>query len=278
MSPRATVATQASPAGVYSRGRTPGKEHPSGLSFRGAGRRVRGESHRRIAYTHRVQTEPLSLRLLNDYEVVVAGLRTMLEPFGERVRVVEEDVQEVSGRRVDLTLYDTFGRALAAQQDLDELAADPLTGTVVVYAWNTDEAEKSAAGLAAIDKALPAHQLVAELERIAGRAPARSTTAQRAALPAATLSERAAQPARLTEPESSWPGREHGLSVREAEVVALITQGHTNDEIAATLFLSPNSLKSYIRAAYRKMGVERRSQAVRWGIEHGMLPERAQRR
>jgi DNA-binding CsgD family transcriptional regulator len=105
---------------------------------------------------------------------------------------------------------------------------------------------------------------VASLERIAGRGVAPGAAAPRER-PAAV---------RLAEPQSSWPGREEGLSVREAEVVALITQGHTNPEIAASLYLSLNSLKSYIRSAYRKMGVERRSQAVRWGIEHGMLPPR----
>jgi DNA-binding NarL/FixJ family response regulator len=215
-----------------------------------------------------VNTEPLRLRLLNDYEVVVAGLRAMLEPFDDRVRVVEEDIRSISGRRVDLTLYDTFGRTLDEQRNLGELVADPATGTVVVYAWNAREAategDGEASGVEYLDKSLPAAELVASLERIAGRGVAPGAAAPRER-PAAV---------RLAEPQSSWPGREEGLSVREAEVVALITQGHTNPEIAASLYLSLNSLKSYIRSAYRKMGVERRSQAVRWGIEHGMLPPR----
>jgi DNA-binding CsgD family transcriptional regulator len=33
--------------------------------------------------------------------------------------------------------------------------------------------------------------------------------------------------------------------------------------------LSPNSVKSYIRSAYRRIGATSRSQAVLWGIEHG---------
>ncbi|EYT53645.1 LuxR family transcriptional regulator [Leucobacter sp. UCD-THU] len=214
-----------------------------------------------------MNTEPLRLRLLNDYEVVVAGLRAMLEPFDDRVRVVEEDIRSVSGRRVDLTLYDTFGRTLDEQRDLGELVADPATGTVVVYAWNAGEAaiegEGATSGVEYLDKSLPAAELVASLERIAGRGAAPGAEAPRES-----------PGGRLAEPQSSWPGREEGLSVREAEVVALITQGHTNPEIAASLYLSLNSLKSYIRSAYRKMGVERRSQAVRWGIEHGMLPPR----
>ena len=72
-----------------------------------------------------------------------------------------------------------------------------------------------------------------------------------------------------------WPGREHGLSAREAEVVALITQGLSNDEIAKMTYLSINSVKTYIRGAYRKIGISRRSQAVIWGMQHGFEPDTA---
>ena len=57
--------------------------------------------------------------------------------------------------------------------------------------------------------------------------------------------------------------------MREAEIIALITQGHTNLDIAERSHLSINSVKTYIRTAYRKMGVERRPQAVLWGVRHG---------
>ena len=71
-----------------------------------------------------------------------------------------------------------------------------------------------------------------------------------------------------------WPGRAEGLSAREAEVIALITQGLSNQEIAERAFLSINTIKTYIRTAYRKMGVARRSQAVVWGVQHGFEPDR----
>ncbi|MCD4534541.1 LuxR C-terminal-related transcriptional regulator [Nocardioides sp. cx-169] len=63
------------------------------------------------------------------------------------------------------------------------------------------------------------------------------------------------------------------LSARESEIVALIVQGLSHQEIAETAFLSINSVKTYIRTAYRKMGVTRRSQAVGWAIQHGFAPE-----
>ena len=43
--------------------------------------------------------------------------------------------------------------------------------------------------------------------------------------------------------------------------------------MAATTFLSVNSVKSYIRSIYRKIGVKSRTQAVLWGVEHGFKPD-----
>ena len=51
-----------------------------------------------------------------------------------------------------------------------------------------------------------------------------------------------------------WPGRAEGLTNRESEILALITQGKSNEDVAALTFLSKNSIKSYIRSAYRKIG------------------------
>ena len=75
-------------------------------------------------------------------------------------------------------------------------------------------------------------------------------------------------------PSGNWPGRAEGLTPRESEVLALITQGLSNLEIVHRSGLSINSIKSYIRTAYRKIGVTSRSQAVLWGVEHGMRPDR----
>lgn len=69
-------------------------------------------------------------------------------------------------------------------------------------------------------------------------------------------------------------GREAGLSARESSVLRLIVQGYTNPEIAERLYLSINSIKTYIRTTYRKIGVTNRQQAVTWAIQHGFPIER----
>lgn len=64
-------------------------------------------------------------------------------------------------------------------------------------------------------------------------------------------------------------GRDARLTLREEEVLALVVTGRSNAEIAELLFLSPNTVKSFIRTAYAKIGATTRSQAVAWGIQHG---------
>jgi DNA-binding NarL/FixJ family response regulator len=61
------------------------------------------------------------------------------------------------------------------------------------------------------------------------------------------------------------------LSARERDVLELVASGLSNQEIAESLYVSNNTVKTYIRTAYRKIGAERRSQAVLWAIQHGLL-------
>jgi DNA-binding NarL/FixJ family response regulator len=61
-----------------------------------------------------------------------------------------------------------------------------------------------------------------------------------------------------------------GLTDREATVLAMIAAGLSNQEIAADLYLSINSVKTYVRTAYRKTGVSSRSEAVMWAVRHNL--------
>jgi DNA-binding CsgD family transcriptional regulator len=66
-------------------------------------------------------------------------------------------------------------------------------------------------------------------------------------------------------------GLEQGsLTARERETLAHIAMGSSNYEIARDMGLSVNSVKSYIRGAYRKIGAQTRSQAVLWTVAHGV--------
>ena len=60
------------------------------------------------------------------------------------------------------------------------------------------------------------------------------------------------------------------LTEREFQVIALIGEGLTNGQIAKELFVSENTVKTYIRTAYRKMKVPNRTAAMLWAFEHGL--------
>lgn len=61
------------------------------------------------------------------------------------------------------------------------------------------------------------------------------------------------------------------LTARERQVLELVCKGQTNTQIAATLGLSTNTVRNHIATLYSKIGVNRRSAAVIWGRERGLL-------
>ncbi len=61
-----------------------------------------------------------------------------------------------------------------------------------------------------------------------------------------------------------------GLTVREIDILQRLGALSTNDEIAADLFLSPNTVKTHLKSLYRKLEVTRRSDAYRRGRALGL--------
>ena len=62
------------------------------------------------------------------------------------------------------------------------------------------------------------------------------------------------------------------LSGRELEVLQLIAEGLSNQQIASRLYLSLNTVKVHSRNIYDKLGVHNRTQAVARAITFGILP------
>lgn len=62
-----------------------------------------------------------------------------------------------------------------------------------------------------------------------------------------------------------------GISDREAQVLACLAQGQTNKEIARSLNISPNTVKTHIARLYEKLGVSRRTQALQRASELSLI-------
>ncbi|MCS5719744.1 response regulator transcription factor [Herbiconiux sp. CPCC 205763] len=204
---------------------------------------------------------PIRVALVDDYDVVLAGLAHMFDRYRDRVVVCEIDANANLDDEVDIVLYDSFAQPESDHHELSELVRNPRASRVVVYTWNfhpelvESAQEKGVHGY--LSKTLPARDLVAALESVHAGETIISSPPRRAGSALGL----------------DWPGRHEGLTDREAEILALITQGKSNAEVATLTYLSPNTVKTYIRSTYRKIDVTSRTQAVLWGVAHGFTPD-----
>jgi len=206
-------------------------------------------------------TAAITVALVDDYDVVVLGLANILEQYRDRVVIAEIDTNMGLHDMVDIVLYDSFAQPESDHEEIKVLVENPRARHVVVYTWNfhpdlLDQARRQGVH-GYLSKALPARELVAALEAVHGGEIVVSDPPRRARSASGL----------------NWPGRAEGLTDREAEILALITQGKSNAEVAALTYLSPNTVKSYIRSVYRKIDAGSRTQAVLWGVANGFTPD-----
>jgi DNA-binding NarL/FixJ family response regulator len=195
----------------------------------------------------RSQDGVLRLAVVNDYEVIVAGVRAMLVPYRNRVQVVELDVRQDPEQPVDVALFDAYGQPGLGLGRLRSLAGNERVGAVAVYTWSLTAASRTAAYQAGarglIAKTLAADALVESIHAVA-RGQMVETGGFRGGL------------------HGQWPGSQWGLTARESETLALLATGMTNRAIAEALFVSENTVRTHLKAIFRKLSITNRSQAV----------------
>ena len=206
-------------------------------------------------------SSPITVALVDDYDVVLMGVAHMFDQYRDRVVVAEIDANKPLSDTVDIALYDSFAQPESDHEEIGWLVKSPKARRVVVYTWNfhpdliASARRQGAHGY--LSKTLAARDLVAALESVHAGEVVISPPPSRARATSGL----------------NWPGRREGLTDRESEILALITQGKSNAEVAALAFLSPNTVKSYIRSIYRKIEVQSRTQAVLWGVANGFTPD-----
>lgn len=199
---------------------------------------------------------PVTVALVDESDLATAGLHALLAPFGERVRLLDDRAAVAHPETVDVVLFEPRATSETAASLLTSLL-DGGAATSVAFSWAPPQPGGSP-DLVHLPKTLAASQLVVALEDVvAGRRPSHAAVVETVDEPVAVDTG---------DPEV---GR---LTSREHDVLSLIAGGLSNRDIAAHLGLSLNSVKTYIRTAYGKIGADRRTQAVLWGLEHGLTP------
>ncbi|MEI7055914.1 response regulator transcription factor [Nocardioides sp. CCNWLW239] len=190
----------------------------------------------------------LRVAVVSPQEVVMRGIVSMLADYPDRVVATAVPSARSVGAGADVILYDTFGLFLGGGPELFSLL-DESDAKVLIFSRDLRPDLLALAytlGASAwISMGVHADELVRSIELTAAGEPIR-------------------------EPQGDRQGTMAGLTSREIEVLKLIAEGLSNQDIAEKLAMSGNTLKSHIRQTYRKIEVTTRSQAVGWARAHGL--------
>jgi two-component system, NarL family, response regulator LiaR len=195
----------------------------------------------------RLSERRIKVAVVNDYELVVQGVATMLRAFRDRIEVVEVDVRENPHVEVDVALFDTYGHRQLGLDRVAALVRDRNVGAVAVYTGHSTsdqcDAVLTAGARGLLAKSMQASALAEALIEIAdGRQ---------------VVSEEFGDA-----DDAHWPGEEFGLTSRESEVAALLAQGLSNKELAAALWISENTVKTHLKGIFQKTTATSRTQAI----------------
>jgi two-component system, NarL family, response regulator NreC len=204
----------------------------------------------------------MKLVLVDDHAVVRAGLRRVLEAQEGWEVVAEaggldEARRRVLGHKPDVLVLDLNLGTESALGAIPELL-ERSPGTAIVVLTMQDEPAYARDALRHGARGYVLKE-AAEAELV--------TAVQTAAAGGTYLNPRvgaalAAAPA---------PGEEDELTEREREVLRLLALGHTNQEIAETLFLSRRTIETHRASIGHKLGAETRADLVRYALDRGWL-------
>ena len=199
-------------------------------------------------------TKQITVSLVNDYEIVLKGLHAMLAPYGELVRVVEHEVGGTPNAPSDVALFDTFAGRRDSLDRARQMAEEGIVDRIVMYTWDAAPEFISIARSNGVDavilKSTTGEQLVEQLLKVAA--------GHKLGLDDVVRSRR------------KGPGE--ALSLREQEVLALLALGQSNPEIANELFLSVDTVKTYVRRVFAKLGVKNRTSAALLAARYDLAP------
>lgn len=202
----------------------------------------------------------IAVLLVDDHEVVRAGLRSLLardsriEIVGE-AGTVTEAVRAAGHSEPDVILMDVRlpdGSGVVACRDVR--AARPETRVIMLTSYADDEAVFAAimAGAAGyLLKQVRGQDLVHAIHTVAA---------------GQSLLDTAVTGKVLAHVQRATAGTEgdslSALSPQEGRVLALVAEGKTNKEIAATLELSDKTVKNYLGHIFEKLHISRRAEAA----------------
>src|ERR1700736_5031390 len=216
-------------------------------------------------------TMPVSGVLIGDQQIVVSGLRAMLQVehdiaiVGE-ARGVKEALKKAIELKPDVVLMDVNladGSGIAAPRQIKEKC--PETGILMLTMYDDQETVLKAVQAGAIGyvlKDISAENLLRAIRSV------HSDRTMINPVIARKLVERLA--ANERDVLLSGLGRGLRLTERETEVLKGVAAGLSDKEVALKLFLSEPTVKSHLRSVYQKLKIHNRAQAAVYAVKNGL--------
>lgn len=207
---------------------------------------------------------PIRVMIVDDHPIVRDGLKNMLLVFDDLMLVGEAESGDAAllsypRYRPDVVLMDILMPEMDGIQTTRRLLKQHPDARVIMLTSYPDD-DKVRAALEAGARGYILKK--ATIDELAGAI--RTANAGQAALaPEATESLIRAR----TTPQMLGDD----LSDREREVLGLITQGLTNDEIAEKLVISPATARHHVSACIQKLGASNRAHAASLAVRHNLV-------
>jgi DNA-binding NarL/FixJ family response regulator len=212
----------------------------------------------------------ISLLLVDDHAVIREGLRAVLEAGGEMKVVGEADtglgaIDSFRHLRPDVALLDISMPDMDGLAACQRIRAEHHDAQILILTVHAEEQFFFEALRAGAHGYVLKRSPAADLRR-AIRTVAEGGTWLSPEL-AGTLVEDFVQRARSGDASSAL----EVLSTREREVLKLVAEGHSNDEIAKLLLLSAKTVQTHRAHAMEKLGLHERTALVRYAIRTGLI-------
>lgn len=220
----------------------------------------------------------LRILVADDQRVVREGLATLLGtlPGVEIVGLAADGhgaVALAAERRPDVVLMDLRMPGMGGVEATEVIRRDhPDTRVVVLTTFADDASVLTALGAGAVGY-LTKHATRDDIRRAveaAGAGQAVLDAAARQTLLRAAAGRAAAPEHREPLPPEERRALPDGLTDPEAEVLGLIGQGRSNQEIAAELYVAEATVKTHVNRIFAKTGSRDRAQAAAYAHRHGL--------
>lgn len=208
----------------------------------------------------------IRILLADDHEVVRLGLKALLQQHTTMEVVAEasngeEAVQKALSTRPDVVVMDIRMPGMSGVDACREIVAQlPETRVVILTTYAEDELLFSAIRAGAsgyVLKRIGSNDLVHTIEAVARGESALDPT----------LTSRVFQEVMQTE-NTKEASVFADLSMQELRVLALISEGLTNREIAGRLFLGEGTVRNYVSSVLSKLALSNRAEAAAYAVQH----------